>query len=183
MKVTCHSGGAIGADHFWGICSEIAGFDVNHYYYGDRTPYGNIHITNSEYDDGVEHVKLANKALKRKPDNYMHLLARNWMQVKNATAVFAISELVNSRTVAGGTGWAAQMAIDANKPLFVFDQVKNKWFKWDAQMNEFLTHDNVPELTFNFAGIGTRELNDYGREAIREIILNFLINDTTNEIS
>ena len=33
----------------------------------------------------------------------------------------------------GGTGWGVQMAINARKPIYVFDQrpSKNSWYKFD----------------------------------------------------
>ena len=31
--------------------------------------------------------------------------------------------------VQGGTGYAVEMAIQAGKPVYVFDQVRNQWYK------------------------------------------------------
>jgi hypothetical protein len=47
----------------------------------------------------------ANETLHRRPDNYMNLLSRNYAQVKNADAIFAVGQL-NNGIVDGGTGWA-----------------------------------------------------------------------------
>lgn len=38
----------------------------------------------------------------------MFLLSRNWCQVKNSDAIYAIAEGFNGNTVKGGTGWAVQ---------------------------------------------------------------------------
>ena len=35
--------------------------------------------------------------------------------------------------VSGGTGVAVQMAINAQKPVYVFDQVQGGWFAWDGK--------------------------------------------------
>jgi hypothetical protein len=126
---------------------------------------GNIEISEEEFEEGKQRVLKANETLNRKPNSYMDLLARNWMQVKNADAIFAIGHL-SKGIVNGGTGWAVQMAIDAGKPVYVFDQERNQWYK---NINGVWSESDVPTLTPNFAGIGTRQLNDLGKEAIREV--------------
>ena len=35
------------------------------------------------------------------------------------------------------------MAINENKPVFVFDQNKNKWFKYDYSTNNFVETSDV----------------------------------------
>ena len=69
----------------------------------------------------------------------------------------------------GGTGWACREAIDNNKPVYVFDQNKNSWYKYSYINNKFEKIDYIPTLTEKFAGIGTRELNENGRNAIIEL--------------
>jgi len=175
-----HSGGAIGADsEFENIGREYGVIHYNHYYHGEKTPRGNVEITDEEFKEGKKHVLEANVTLNRKPDSYMDLLARNWMQVKNADAIFAISTISrDGKTVDGGTGWAVQMAIDANKPnVYVFDQgFRNQWYKFDYDREQFvqLTNDeyNNLKLTRHFAGIGTRKINDKGKAAIRYLYEN-----------
>lgn len=167
-----HSGGATGADNAWGVIGEKFGLDTNnihHYYYGNRTPHGNHPITLEEYNEGVKAVAKANETLQRNNySSYMNLLARNWMQVKNADAVYAIAQNIRDNDkVDGGTGWAAQMAIDSRKPLFVYSQKEKKWYKW--MQGTFKAISYIPKLTKNFAGIGTRSLSDAGRIAIREV--------------
>jgi hypothetical protein len=72
-------------------------------------------------------------------------LIRNWSQVKHSDAVYAIGHLVkpgdrlfpnqqnDTRTaqqvaVQGGTGYAVEMAIQAGKPVYVFDQERGMWY-------------------------------------------------------
>jgi len=57
--------------------------------------------------------------------------------------------------VTGGTGYAVEMAIQAGKPVYVFDQSRNRWFK---NINGEWSVSDVPTLTPNFAGIGTRQI-------------------------
>ncbi len=61
------------------------------------------------------------------------------------------------------------MGIDNKKEMFLFDQVNNYWNKYNYQTNEFEVFNEIPTLTQNFAGIGTRELEENGKEAIRKI--------------
>lgn len=174
-----HSGGAIGSDTMWGEIGEEYGVVSNHYYHGAKTPNGNIEITEEQFERGKQHVYKANETLHRRPDKYMNLLARNWIQVENSDAVFAIGQLKNN-VVDGGTGWAVQMAIDVNKPVYVFDQERNKWYtKVDKDWIEIGT----PTLTPNFAGIGTRNINQNGIKAIRDVYENtFRIENLPNDI-
>jgi hypothetical protein len=106
------------------------------------------------------------------------LLIRNWSQVKYADAVFAITTIqkegdeMNYGKKAkivqgkGGTGYAIQMAINEGKPVYVFDQVRKQWVK---NINGVWSQSEVPVLTPNFAGIGTREINEAGKQAIRDV--------------
>lgn len=175
---TLHSGGANGADSYFGEQGLLYGItNQKHYWYKFKTPYSkwNDKITNEEYLEGCEKVQIANKTLKRKNiSKYMHLLSRNYCQVKYSDAVFAISTLNSDKTVNGGTGWGCQMCIDENKPLFVFDQEKNNWYKYSYEFSKFILiyQEDLLILPFNFAGIGTRELNDNGRKAIEKLYNN-----------
>ena len=167
---TLHSGGAVGADTWFAMHAQQRGSQTNAYYYGEKTPTGNYEISREDYEEGVVHVRKANETLGRKNiEKYMNLLARDWIQVKYSDAVFAVSTLQSDKTVNGGTGWAVQMAIDVHKPVFVFDQNKNSWFQFDYNKGVFVAYRGVPDLTTNFAGIGTRELNKLGSRAIDKL--------------
>ena len=172
-----HSGGAVGADSLWGEAGESLGVVSVHYYHGRRTPKGNKEISDAEYLEGREHVLKANETLCRYPGSYMDLLSRNWIQVKNADAVFAVGTFApnGSGVVDGGTGWAVQMAVDCGKPVYLFEQNEKTWFsrgvpgtKGEPLGNGWIRMETVPSLTRNFAGIGTRSLSPAGEAAIRE---------------
>jgi hypothetical protein len=68
--------------------------------------------------------------------------------------------------ISGGTAWAVQMAIDEKKPVFVFNQYDSTWLLWDYSMKAFREYRKTPTLTRNFAGIGTRNLQANGLQAI-----------------
>jgi len=165
-----HSGGARGSD---GIFSEIGKefglIHFNHYWYKKKNPFSKQEdeISEEDYQEGIEMVNNANKILKRKNiEKYMHLLARNWSQCKYSDAIYAISTLKNNKEVNGGTGWCIQFGIMTNKPVYVFDQEKEKWYFWNNDKFEYCV---TPKLTLDFAGIGTREINDAGIKAIRDL--------------
>jgi hypothetical protein len=186
----CNSGGAPGSDMvFEKECVDngieiIAWSFANHH---TDSKFRKI-LTQEELKEGWEHAVIANQTLKRNV-NFLspyvkNLLSRNWFQVKNSDAVFAIGVIQkeNWNIVNGGTGWAVQMAIDSNKPLYVFDQEKGYWFVYslikDQDNNDrgtFLTNKDsifLPKLTENFAGVGTREINDNGIKAIKDLLKN-----------
>jgi hypothetical protein len=77
--------------------------------------------------------------------------------------------LKSDHEVLGGTGWACQENIDNNKPIYVFDQNENSWYEYSYDDSKFIKIRYIPNLTQNFAGIGTRELNENGKKAIIEL--------------
>ena len=172
-----HSGGALGSDSEFDTIGKSKGFKNHiHYYHGKRTPLGNTEITGEELQEGWEHILVANSTLKRHPEPYKDLLSRNWFQVKNAEAIYAIGKiLVNNNKfneVYGGTGWAVQMAIDVGKTVYLFDQRIGMWFRFIYYHPHFnyMFKDREfevcgdPILTKNYAGIGTREINELGKK-------------------
>ena len=159
-----HSGGAVGSDTYWGVIGARYGVISYHYWHGKKTPNGNVEISLQEYEEGEDRVRKANETLHRRPERFMNLLARNWMQVKNAEEVFAVGRFKN-KMVDGGTGWAVQMAIDCGKPVNFYDQEKCVWGRHADGRWERV---DTPVLTVDFAGIGTRHLNENGKRAIED---------------
>jgi hypothetical protein len=170
----CHSGGCPGADMAW----ETEGYKYDvytiSYSFHNHTQEGKNQkiLSPKELQEGYEAAKIADKTLKRNFDSIQYpyvknLLARNWFQVKNSESIFAISKrFISNSIVDGGTGWAIQMAIDNNKPIYVFDQVTNAWYTYTVNNIFEPIVGAVPKLTKNFAGIGTRDLMDNGLNAI-----------------
>jgi len=140
---------------------------------------------------------------------YGYYQYRNWLQVKYADSIYAVAAILEpnekdkkgyvnksgKQVVEGGTGYAVEMAIMVNKPVYVFDQLKNKWFTWkysttdlfgDSSGGSFIETD-TPVLTKNFASIGTREINPNGRQAITDVYTktfnNPVVEKSTDEIS
>ena len=176
VKLVCHSGGCPGSDMEWETQGEKYGVKTIAYSFKGHNQKGKypIILTGAELDEGWERVLHANKTLKRYPQGQStyvkSLLSRNWFQVKNSEAVFAIGMFDGGFSkVKGGTGWAVQMAIDSQKPVFLFDQDVGIWTVFEYLEKIFMPCLSKVKLTDNFAGIGTREITDCGKSAIRTV--------------
>lgn len=186
-NVICHSGGAQGSDTYWENIGET--FGVITRAYSHKTPShqskNKVEISDEDYREGVLEIKKANKFLNRYGiEKYMNMLARNWSQVKYSDEIFAIGYIVKVGEknikgyynrgkydmVDGGTGYAVQMAINNQKPVYVYDQKVNNWFRWSYSSLSFVMMKDSPKINFqNFAGIGTRQITKNGIEAITEV--------------
>lgn len=178
-SIRCHSGGAEGADTYFETLSEQYGIQTFAYSYKTayHTTKNKVELSDSEFQEGILHVNIANQTLNKfKFNRYMKLLARCWFQVKNAEQIFAISTIIirnNREFVKGGTGWTVQMAIDNNKQVFLFDQYLNHWFYWDYSKNKFIKIEETPVITVtDFAGIGARIITKDGIKAIEDVFKN-----------
>lgn len=186
-KITCHSGGAKGSDFYFESIGEEFGVKTKAYSYRTKSHVSpnKVEISDQDYEDGVVQITKANKTLGRFGiHKYMSLLARNWAQVKYSKQVFAIGTIIkageksvkgyknNSKSdvVDGGTGYACMMAINQENDVYVFDQIKDKWFRWSYNSLRFVELKEVPLITEqDFAGIGTREIQPNGIKAIRDV--------------
>lgn len=185
-NIVCHSGGAVGSDSEWENIGKEFGVITKAYSY--KTSYhvseNKIEISEDDYKEGVEEINKANKWLNRYGiHKYMNLLARNWAQVKYSNEVIAIGTIVRKGEknpkgyynkgkfdmVDGGTGYAVQMAINHEKEVYVFDQIRDRWFRWSYSSLSYV-ECQCPKISHqNFAGIGTREIKSNGIQAIRDV--------------
>jgi hypothetical protein len=186
-RLVCHSGGAAGADTYWETIGDNYGVKTKAYSYKTKyhTTENKVEISDSDYEEGVKEITKANRVLSRYGiHKFMNLLARNWSQVKYSDEVFAIGTIVEPgkkgskgfynksefQVVDGGTGYAVQMAINNGKFVYVFDQDKDKWFRWSYTSLSFIEVTKPLKISYeNFAGIGTREIKPNGIKAIEEI--------------
>src|SRR5436309_9847608 len=53
-----------------------------------------------------------------------------WYQVNSGQEIYVVGAILEDGTVRGGTGWGAEFAKLCNKPLYVFDQDRDRWFQW-----------------------------------------------------
>lgn len=177
MTNMCLSGGAEGADLQFGMTAGSRGHEVIHWSFArhkSRAPEIEIvYLTEEQLEIADARLVLANRTLGRRiPKNVYvkNLLRRNWYQVEFAERLYAVSTFAGPH-VSGGTAWAVQMFIDRFKGLpceaYVFDQAVDKWFCWKGEWQEIAA---PPAPHGIYAGVGTRELNDTGKRAIRSIM-------------
>lgn len=174
-----HSGGAQGADLEWDRIGREFGV-INHVHW---RPKDLRHLSSEDQGKLLEAVESAAKALAR-PTHFVGIewVQRNWIPTQKAEAIYAISYILlpgmedarglqnksGKEVVAGGTGWAVEMAIQMRKPVYVFDMNSNVWFTWSYDLEKF-DRIGVPVLTKVFSGIGARNLTPYGIDAIRSV--------------
>ncbi len=168
-----YSGGAKGAEACFGELAEKYGLtEVNYSFEGhpiERTR-GIRYLTNQELaqkDVSIAYVsKLMNRTYSRAPIFRKVLQTICW-QVTSGMEVYVVGHILEDNTVKGGTGWGAEYAKICNKPLFVFDQVKDAWFQW---MEGEWQQVQAPAISSQyFTGTGTRFLEDNGRKALEDL--------------
>lgn len=178
---TNYSGAAKGSDTEWANIGKEYGL-------GKQVDYtvesmDNPRLTQENREEIETAYQAAVKFLERKPldaDSYAgKLVRRDYLQAKAADSIFAISTITNNK-VNGGTGYAVTMAINMNKSVHVYDQVKKQWYTWDYTTNTF-KEETTPTLTPKFAGIGTREINENGKQAIRDVYQRTINSENQNK--
>ncbi|MBZ2171140.1 hypothetical protein [Nitratidesulfovibrio sp. SRB-5] len=168
-----YSGGAAGTETCFGATAEAYGLqEVNYSFEGHQVErMRGVRVLTSEElalkDVSLTYVsRLMNRQYTRAPLFRKVLQSICW-QVSSGHEVFVVGEVMEDGTVKGGTGWGAEFAKICNKPLFVFDQVKNGWFRWeqDAWLPEA-----APRITHrHFTATGTRFIEDSGKAAIEAL--------------
>ena len=129
------------------------------------------------------------------PYNY-NLLRRNYFQVKFSDSVYAVGQIVhpgqrgagkaaaggkkamkgfinktNRSVVDGGTGWAIEMAVQKDIPIFVYDTVTGKWHRWNKAVSKFSQIKHPPRPTNRWTGIGMSNIpaKKGAKEAVRNL--------------
>lgn len=175
-----HTGGAPGADMAWDEIGRRNGVH-NHIHYKPKD-VSNI-LLGVQHSNMLKAVADAANALAR-PTNFkgVEMIHRDYLQAYFGDEMFAISYIMDpgdvdfrgninksgKQVVMGGTGWTVEMAIQMEKRIYVFDMKTNKWYEWDFVLEQFLP-TNIPTLTLDFAGIGSRILTPPGIEAIEDV--------------
>ena len=179
------SGGAAGADVIWGEQAALNNHEVVHWSFSGHKPHTSNYIC--ELDDSQlrtadPFIELANKSMYRKwPTSSLfvnNLLRRNFYQVFWSDRVYAVASFVNDSSmlqISGGTAWACQLFIDrwlykspnvTAIPIYLFDQVSKSWYTWTGQWKPII---KPPAPNGVYAGIGSRNLQDSGKNAIIDV--------------
>lgn len=189
----CLSGGADGADLQWGLQAGKAGHYVIHWSFsGHRSQAPEqelVRLTAEQLSLADEALARANRTLNRrwptKTDTTNNLLRRNWYQIRDTSAVYAVAELSWDKGVSGGTAWAVQMYLDrfahdgediSKCHAYVLDTNTLKWFTWNGERWEQML-SRPPMPTGIWTGIGTRELSALARVEIRKLMGTYVLDE------
>jgi hypothetical protein len=164
------SGAAGGAEAEFGAAAERHGIEeVNFTFDGhnDARRRGIRVLTQAELKHGDVSLAYVSKLMHRPyPDTplFKKVLQSIWHQVNSGQEIYVVGKILDDGTVKGGTGWGAEFAKLCNKPLFVFDQDRDGWFRWTGDAFE---KAGAPVIAHpHFTGTGTRFLADNGKRAI-----------------
>jgi hypothetical protein len=172
---TLFSGGAGGAEACFGQCAEKYGVEEVNFTFEGHKPArrrGLRHLTSEELTKKDVSLAYVSKLLNRNFTNapFMRSVLQTIMhQVDSGLEVFVVGTLRDDETVKGGTGWGAEFSKICNKPLFVFDQQKDQWFRWNHEQGAWTSVQTPVISQKHFTGTGTRFLEDNGRQAIEEL--------------
>lgn len=172
----CFSGGAVGADLYWGNIALMNNHNVIHFSFEDHrttAPKDTVlKLSEEELNEATASIKEAAKHLKKSPPIQKfvrNLIHRNYFQVKYTERVYAVSTIADTgKQVNGGTGWAVQMAILKELPVYVFCQKRNHWYHYNYELNKFERH-TPPKPHGLWTGIGSKDLRENGKKAIDDI--------------
>jgi hypothetical protein len=171
------SGGAPGAEAEFGAGAERHGIEEVNFTFDSHkiARTRGVRVLNHEElqagDISLEYVaKLLNRRYTNSP-TIRKVLQTLWYQVNNGQEIYVIGTILVDKTVRGGTGWGAEFAKLCNKPLHVFDQDKDGWFRWTGSEWQAVRSSSDPMITHpHFTGTGTRSIRDNGKRAIEDLL-------------
>lgn len=177
--VLFYSGGAIGADTFWGQIAKEYGYNTRHIYapeYDSWSPEKRAEI-DKQYDDATNKLGRWKKA----STTYEGKLMRRGMEQANlADSIFAIGTINSDQyRVDGGTAYAVVRGIERNIPIYLYDLLNKRWKTYDANKGIFVPYDQTPLLTPHAALIGSRmkeqlEYQQQAKAVIRQVFEKFV---------
>ena len=172
-ECTLYSGGAAGTEAVFGELAERWGArEVNFTFEGHFQARVRSRYVLSPKELAVGDVSLAyvSKRLNRdyndKGGLIRGVLQTLWHMVSRSQQVFVVGAIQPDGTVIGGTGWSVELARMWSRDLWVYDQERSGWFRWDG--GNWTT--GVPKITsVHLCGTGTRYLTAEGRAAIEDL--------------
>jgi hypothetical protein len=199
LEKVCRSGGAAGADAFFGECASRVGHKVVHYTFAGfdlqvRATDDVVlrKLTPFQLQEADRYVLGASKSLQKEfpcgieyRDN---LVRRSWWIVRGVGTIYAVSRLdLKKNLVTGHSGWAIQCLVDRAQEdgrrlrAYVFDQARGRWYRFHLARNIWIAipAHRVPIPRGDYAGLGTTKLNDKGSRAIEQLFR--LTNDGQSE--
>lgn len=170
QNYTMNSGGAYGGDTYWDVIGRQFGLiKINHFRPADNQRLSKtlrdrnvkpFSITHEQSNYAREQIKQLT-GMELPYDVGGELLARDFYQVDKSDGVFAIANITSSqKAVQGGTNMAVQVGIKQGKPVHVYDLNTESWYQYNQSTGRFEVED-TPVLTKSFAGVGTRNIQNY----------------------
>ena len=139
-------------------------------------------------DKGTQAIRRAIKDLKLEPEETKKLgtdtiregLKRDFAKVDFADSVIIFDSVSPTlKGTRGVTKYATQMAINRNKPTFVFDanMKKGQWFKYNPKTAKFEVYDKIPQLPQIYSVFGgktfetgSKILKDRESRAVQDLL-------------
>lgn len=183
LENLCMSGGAPGSDEQWGMMAGRLGHKVLHWSFeghrtavpeGDRVQLSQVLLNQADVALARANVSLGRHWPSRNPDTN-NLLRRNWYQVKDTRAVYAVGVMEAGHRIKGGSAWAIQMYMDRflidgedinQCQLYFCHQPTGVWWEWRGKWSMRINAPPVPKGIWT--GIGTRDLTSDGKWQIRK---------------
>ncbi|NLD38039.1 MAG: hypothetical protein GX654_14325 [Desulfatiglans sp.] len=171
-KITLYSGGHKGAEAEFGRLAEAWKLnEVNFSYEGHIAEHtNNLKVLSAEElkkgDISMEIVSMRMKRNYSKADKIRKVIQSIFHMINNGYHVITVGWIQADGTVKGGTGWGVELAKLFNRPLHVYDQDKKAWYAWEE--NRWI-EDTPVIASETFAGTGTRNLSEDGKQALHDL--------------
>ncbi|MDP2306902.1 MAG: AAA family ATPase [Pseudomonadota bacterium] len=171
-ECTIYSGGAYGSEAAFGEAAEKWGVrEVNFTFDGhvQARTRGAHPLTEQELAAGEVSLAYVSRRLRRgygEGTMIRRVLQSLWHQVGAAQVVYVVGAIQEDGTVTGGTGWSVELARMWNKRLWVFDQEKDGWYRWNGE--DWVEGTPIIDAAA-ICGTGTRYLSPVGKAAIEAL--------------
>lgn len=169
---TLFSGGAMGSEEFFGKTAHDFGCkECNFTFKGhdQRRTECSAMLNEKELSLGSTSLNYVARKLRRNWDRSLtmqKILQVLWHVVSHSEQVFIVGVIQPDNTVHGGTGWSVELAKRWHKPVWVYDQDQEDWFRWDGTQWK----KDLPTIqSKTFAGSGTRFMSKPAQKAIQDL--------------
>jgi hypothetical protein len=172
--MTLYSGGHKGTEAEFGkLCEAWRMKEVNFSFEGHKTERvrGLRELSREELQKGDVSMEIVSMRMKRtysRADKIRKVIQSIFHMINSGYHVIAVGWIQSDNTVKGGTGWGVELAKLFNRPLNVYDQDQKEWFSWEDSQWVKKTPLIISDT---FAGTGTRNLSDDGRQALRDLFI------------
>ncbi len=158
------SGGSQGMENIISGLAKKYNVPVFHYVAKRGDKKGNISgqeipLTSKQLEEANVEVRKAESALLEKIGKLssfeINNIKRSWPQIRDTQSSYIFGYLSpNNKRVKGLMGWSAQMGINNNKPVTVFDMARKKWYSYEPAVEKFINIPAPPKPTRKVAILG-----------------------------